>query len=254
MKVIIIEDEQLTAEDLKESIIHFRPNFVIEKLIGSVSEGLLYFASKPKIDLIFTDIQLGDGQTFEIFKAYPPKVPVIFCTAYNEFAIQAFQANGIDYLLKPFGQRHIENAISKFENFTKANSDSYLALEKLLHQLEQSRPALQKSILVRKGDKIIPIPFSEVALFYVQNEVTYLLTFNNHAFPTDLNLENIEQLELSYFFRANRQIIIHRKATNEVLVHFGRKLLIKPKVDFQEQIFVSKEKSSAFLKWLETEV
>ena len=252
MKVVIIEDERFTAEDLRVNIEELRPYYEILEILDSVKSAKLYLQKKPGLDLIFSDIQLGDGLSFEIFAAIPPSAPVIFCTAFDQYAIQAFKANGIEYLLKPFNKKQIEEAVLKFENLTQKETDSSVQINKLFQlfakQVDTPKPG---SILVRIKDKIIPIPFEESALFYIKNEVSYLVDFKGNSFPIDKKLEELELLNLSNFYRANRQFLVNRLAIKDARIYLARKLLVTLKVSFSEQILVSKEKSSAFLKWLE---
>ena len=114
MKIVVIEDERISADDLIKNLLAVKPNYTIVKLLTSISEALVFFQQQPEVDLIFSDIQLGDGSSFDIFKQVKMNVPIIFCTAYNEYALEAFKANGIDYILKPFSKAEIKKAIEKF--------------------------------------------------------------------------------------------------------------------------------------------
>lgn len=124
MKIVVIEDEKISADDLIENLLTVKPNYTIVKILKSISEALAFFQQQPEVDLIFSDIQLGDGLSFDIFKKVKINVPIIFCTAYNEYALEAFKVNGIDYILKPFSIGEIKKAIEKFELFTNKNEVS----------------------------------------------------------------------------------------------------------------------------------
>lgn len=244
MKIAIIEDEQLTAEDLSAYILQFRPGAEIVKVLASVAEAKKFFASHPSIDLLFSDIQLGDGVCFDIFTAYPPQVPVIFCTAYHEYALEAFRTNGIAYLLKPFSAEQVREALDKRDKLSAPTLSQLSAL------LPASAETKRKALLVSHKDRIIPIRLEEVALFYIRNELTHVLTFEGKDFPISQTLEEIEKMADESFFRAGRQHLVSRKAVKDASHYFGRKLLLNLNVSFADAITVSKEKAPVFLEWL----
>jgi two-component system response regulator LytT len=248
MKIVVIEDEKITADDLIENLLAVKPNYTIVKILKSVSEALTFFQQQPEVDLIFSDIQLGDGLSFDIFKKVKINVPIIFCTAYNEYALEAFKANGIDYILKPFNIAEIKKAIEKFELLTNKNE---VSINKLMEYLSLKQPiAKNVSILVYQKDVIIPINTYDIAIVQLNNGIVKLVAFNGTTYFTTQSLEEIEKLNLLFFFRANRQIILHRKIVKDVVQHFNRKLLVRIAIPFDEQIFISKEKTPAFLAWL----
>jgi two-component system, LytTR family, response regulator LytT len=248
MKIVVIEDEKITADDLIENLLAVKPNYTIVKILKSISEALAFFQQQPEVDLIFSDIQLGDGLSFDIFKKVKIKVPIIFCTAYNEYALEAFKANGIDYILKPFNIAEIKKAIEKFELLTNKNE---VSINKLLEYLSIKQPTANNvSILVYQKDVIIPINTYDIAIVQLNNGIIKLVAFNGTTYFTTQSLEEIEKLNLLFFFRANRQFILHRKIVKDVVQHFNRKLLVRLAIPFDEQIFISKEKTPAFLAWL----
>jgi DNA-binding LytR/AlgR family response regulator len=248
MKIVVIEDEKITADDLIENLLAVKPNYTIVKILKSISEALAFFQQQPEVDLIFSDIQLGDGLSFDIFKKVKINVPIIFCTAYNEYALEAFKANGIDYILKPFDITEIKKAIEKFELLTNKNE---VSINKLLEYLSiKQSTANNVSILVYQKDVIIPINTYDIAILQLNNGIVKLMTFNGTTYFTTQSLEEIEKLNLLFFFRANRQFILHRKVVKDVVQHFNRKLLVHLSMPFDEQIFISKEKTPAFLTWL----
>ena len=250
MKIVVIEDEEITADDLIENLLAVKPNCTIVKLLSSVSEALIFFKKQPEIDLIFSDIQLGDGLSFDIFKQVKINVPIIFCTAYNEYALEAFKVNGIDYILKPFSIDEIKKAIDKFELLTNKKDSS---IDKLLDYLSLKQPKTNNiSLLVYQKDVIIPINTNDIAIVQLHNGNVRLVAFNNSTYFATQSLEDIEKLNLPYYFRANRQFILHRKIVKDVVQHFNRKLLVRLTIPFEEQIFISKEKTPTFLAWLTT--
>lgn len=251
MNIVIIEDERVVADDLEVSIKQIVNGPVSVAHLGSVKEAISYFAANTAPDLIFSDIQLGDGLSFEIFVAVPIAVPVIFCTAYDEFALDAFKANGIDYILKPFTLQTLEQAIQKYsllkKIFSADQTPQYGALMQMLANREQQTAA---SVLVYHQDKIIPVKLQDIAMFYLKNETTHLLTFSGKHYYPNKNLDELERLSGNYFFRANRQFLVCRKAITDVSSFFSRKLSLNLNIPFSEKVIVSKAKSSQFLDWL----
>ncbi len=184
MKIAIIEDEKLTAEDLAETIFKVDANAQIVASLYSVKEAILYFSKNEKPDLIFSDIQLGDGLSFEIFKAVPVSTPVIFCTAYDEYALTAFKANGIDYILKPFTKKTIAEALNRYKELKDNFSRSIPGYEIISGLFENRKSQQDASVLVYIRDKILPIKINDIALFYIENKIsipghTHSLLTNN---------------------------------------------------------------------------
>lgn len=251
MKIVIIEDERFTAEDLASVITELRDNYEIVKILTSITEAKKYFSQHNDFNLIFSDIHLGDGLSFEIFTSTPPRSPVIFCTAYDNYAIDAFKANGIDYVLKPVNRKNILEAIEKFERLSAPTVEVNPLMTELLELFKhKSSEKISRSILVHSKEKIIPIKLEDIAVFFIRNEITSILNFTEKVYSIHETLEEIELLEMPDFFRANRQFIINRKAIKDVSQHFARKLALNLSVPFTEQILVSKEKTPSFLKWL----
>ncbi|UII25594.1 LytTR family DNA-binding domain-containing protein [Fulvivirga maritima] len=251
MKIVIIEDERLTAEDLASTIVKIDSSLEISAKILSVKDGIEYFQHNEEPDLIFSDIQLGDGLSFDIFKKCQINAPVIFCTAYNEYALEAFRANGIDYLLKPFTVASVSAALDKFSRLTEVspakNIDTHSILELFQNQQGIQLPA---SILVHYQDKIIPVKTKDIAVFYLHEGAVCLVTFQKKSYTTRKSLEELENTLGPEFFRANRQSIIHRESIIDVSNHLGRRLWVNVKVPVKESITISKEKTPLFLKWL----
>ncbi|HZH54743.1 MAG TPA: LytTR family DNA-binding domain-containing protein [Sphingobacteriaceae bacterium] len=250
MKIVIIEDEKLTAQDLELVLSEVNPAIEIISILSSVKQGKQYFQNQAEPDLIFSDIQLGDGLSFEIFEETPVKSPIIFCTAYDEYALQAFQQNGIDYVLKPFSAEAIRAALDKYERFSDLFSRPTDQLQELRKLLEQNKPATS-SILVYHREKIIPIKISDIAVFYIENQLTHLITFDEKTYYLNTSLDQLEKKCGPEFFRANRQHLINRQAVREASHHLSRKFTVKLQVPLPTSITVSKEKLSEFLTWLE---
>ncbi|MEM8526397.1 MAG: LytTR family DNA-binding domain-containing protein [Bacteroidota bacterium] len=249
MNVVIIEDESLMAEVLKEEIENLGKDMKVVQCLDSVEAALSYFKTHELPDLFFSDIQLPDGLSFEIFQQLKTTIPVIFCTAYDEYALEAFKVNGIDYLLKPFDRSALQKTLEKYKTLTNKPSTSFDS-EKLLTYFGLHDPHQNSSLLVFSGEKIIPIKKNHIALVYKKNGITYLQTFDQKSYVLEQNLDELEQDLGDDFFRANRQFLVHREAVKEVVRYFARKLLLKLHFKFEQQIIVSKAKSSLFLAWL----
>lgn len=252
MKVVIIEDEQYTAEDLASCITELRSNYEVVKILPSINSAKIYFQQEDNFDLIFSDINLGDGLSFELFQSIKLKVPVIFCTAYDNYAIEAFKSNGIDYVLKPVNKKNILEAIEKFERLSSSSQKVNPAIEKMMEIFAaKTTQKTTRSVLVHVKDKIIPVKLENIAVFFIRNETTFILDLKGNAHPIDETLEEIELIGLPFLFRANRQFIINRGVVKDVTQHFARKSVLNLTVPFTEQIIVSKEKTPLLLKWLQ---
>ncbi|HEY4789626.1 MAG TPA: LytTR family DNA-binding domain-containing protein, partial [Bacteroidales bacterium] len=216
MRIVIIEDEKITADELAATIQKLEPGCMIEAILDSVQTALTYFRVNEEPDLIFSDVQLGDGLSFEIFSTCKISAPVIFCTAYDEYALNAFKTNGIDYILKPSTSKTIANSLSKYQNLRKTfaggEQQQYKAILDALLLRETTQAA---SVLVSYKDKIVPIWIDEIAMFYLDNEVTHLLTFSTKIYTVNKNLEELEKTAGKMFFRANRQCLVNRKSITE---------------------------------------
>jgi DNA-binding LytR/AlgR family response regulator len=250
MKIVIIEDEKLTATNLAETILTVVHDAHITAILSSVQSAVTWFKQNDQPDLIFSDIQLGDGLCFKIFKAISIHAPVIFCTAYDEYALKAFDANGIDYILKPFDKTTIEEAFRKYHKLKDSFSGKYTNLDQIIQLIENRRKQIKASVLVYKQDKIIPVRFEDIAIFFIDNEITRLITFDQKFYVINKTMEDVEEISPDDFFRVNRQFLINQKAIKEASQYFGRRLSVSLKVPFPETITVSKNKVPAFLKWL----
>jgi len=251
MNIVIIEDEAFVADELETNIRKLIAEPVEIVQIKSVKTGLAYFSDHPAPDLIFSDIQLGDGLSFEIFIGQPMSVPVIFCTAYDEYALDAFKANGIDYILKPFTTKTLNDSLQKYMQLKKVFSadqtPQYAALLKLIAGKNAEKVA---SMLVYHMDKIIPINLDDIAMFYLENDVAHLLTFSGKIYFPNKNLDELERLSGGTFFRVNRQNLVCRSAIVDVSNFFSRKLSLNLKFPFAEKVIVSKARAPQFLNWL----
>ncbi|SEK77986.1 LytR/AlgR family response regulator transcription factor [Parapedobacter koreensis] len=252
MNVLLIEDEELAAEVLANAIQKATPDVRILAVLASVAESAEYLnePTQSQPDLIFCDIQLEDGLSFEIFSNVRVSAPVIFCTAYDEYALEAFKSNGIDYLLKPTSEEAVATALRKYYAFQRmftVGRESHDGVYKRLLDDMLRRPV---SLLVNYRDKIIPLSIKEIALFYIEQEETYLLTFDRKTFAIGRPLEELERQVGDEFFRVNRQQLVNRGAVKHASQSISRKLAVDLTVPFGDTVKVSKEKTGQFLRWL----
>ena len=252
MKIVIIEDEKITADDLAGTITNLEPNAQIVAILTSVKTAIAYFQQCEMPDLIFSDVQLGDGLSFEIYKAVKVNAPIIFCTAYDEYALNAFKTNGIDYVLKPSTSKSISDALNKYRSLKQTFAGNELQYKTIIDALLHKEAPRSSAILVHYKDKIMPIRIEDIALFYLEDEITSLTTYDKKEYSINKNLEELEQLCGNDFFRINRQILINRKTVIDASHYFSRKLSVNINIAFKEKIIVSKEKTPQFLNWLQT--
>jgi DNA-binding LytR/AlgR family response regulator len=253
MKIVIIEDEVQAAWDLQNSIEQLQPDCNVVATLDSVEAGLEWFSHNEQPDLIFSDIQLGDGLAFEILQQVKLTCPVIFCTAYDEYALRAFQNNGVDYLLKPIKQESLKRSLDKFNLLKnpKTNNNSSM-LQDLMQAITKNLYAYKSTFLVSFRDKMIPVNSNDIIFFKITDDAVELCTKSNDRYRLPYSLDHIESMvDPKLFYRANRQYLIAYDAIKEIENYFDRKLLIKIATFNPEPIIVSKAKSSDLLKWLE---
>ena len=252
MNVILIEDEGIALRKLKKIILEIAPETVILAELESVFDARNWFGQNRSaaIDLIFSDIQLSDGLSFEIFEALNTKLPIIFTTAYNEYALRAFKLNGVDYLLKPIQKEELEKALNKFKQTKPSYSnDQLLQLQQLMQQFKHPVKVNPTFISYIK-DQMIPFQAESVAYFYTSNQVVYAVT-EQREFVLNEKLEEIEKrLSDELFFRANRQFIIQKKFVANAELYFNNRLIVHLKLKTPEKIVISREKAGAFKEWL----
>ncbi len=252
MNVILIEDEGIALRKLKKIILEIAPETVILAELESVLDAEKWFGQNRNvaIDLIFSDIQLSDGLSFEIFEALNTQLPIVFTTAYNEYALRAFKLNGVDYLLKPIQKEELEKALNKFKQTQPSYSnDQLFQLQQLMQQFKHPVKVNPTFISYIK-DQMIPFQAESVAYFYTSNQVVYAVT-EQREFVLNEKLEEIEKrLPYELFFRANRQFIIQKKFVANAELYFNNRLIVHLKLKTPEKIVISREKAGAFKDWL----
>jgi len=252
MEIIIIEDEKFAADNLKKLLTNINPAIQIIEIINSVEDAVNWFKNNPEPDLIFMDIQLSDGISFEIFNKVNIKSPVIFATAFDDYTIQAFKSNGIDYLLKPVSVEELRKAITKFENlrqsFTKPTENN---LVNMLNQFNINEKSIRTRFLIKSGSSFITIIISDIAYFYAEEQVTFIHTLSGKRHICDYTLDSIEKMINSdVFFRINRQFIININCISGIHPYFNSRLKLNIKPEIDKEIIVSRDKTKAFKLWL----
>lgn len=253
MNIIIIEDEFRAAKSLQNLLLELKPDAKIIDIYDSIETSVEALSKGIKADLIFMDIQLSDGLSFEIFKQVEITCPIIFCTAFDQYMLDAFKSKGVDYVLKPFSRDDIAEALKKVDELKKFFQKNELPeLEALLQKINQPQSTGKSSFLVFKNQKYTTIPTENIAYFYIHNEITHLMTFDKQQFQLTQTLGQVaEQVSQKQFFRVNRQYIINFTAIKEMEHYFQRKILVKLTVETPEQLLINKEKSHSFFTWLE---
>ena len=250
MKVLIIEDEVLAQQELEAMLLSVAPHVEILSRIRSVGEAVAWLtAYKQAAQLIFMDIELLDGQSFEIFKQVAVEVPVIFLTAYDEFAIQAFKVNSIDYLLKPLDIASLEFALNKYKQVTQYNQHTpNEALTGLLHTLTTSYKA---RFTVKIGDTYRYVLAKDVAYFYADDKAAYLVTTQNRTMIVNQPLSELEPLlDPNVFFRVSRKYLVHIQSVLQASKYFNSRLKLKLSPPCSDEVLVSRVKVPAFLQWM----
>jgi two-component system, LytTR family, response regulator LytT len=251
MKIIIIEDEIKAAKSLANLIVQIKPGASIVASLQSIESAVNYLSQNAAPDLIFMDIQLSDGVSFEIFKSVKISCPVIFCTAYGEYAMDAIKANGIDYILKPFSKEQLQQAFEKvdsFKNFFQQHTKPDLSALLKMMGVDDGK----KSFLVFQDNKYVTISTEDIAFIYITHDTTTLVTFREKTYTIPQSLDQVQaQLSTKQFYRLNRQYLVSFSAIKEVEHYYGRKLLVKLVIPSPDNLLLGKEKTTAFLEWLE---
>jgi len=254
MRVIIVEDEMHNYRLLKGMVQKLRPDWKILEGLESVKSTVEWLNNNPAPDLIFMDIQLTDGISFSIFDEVHVKSMVIFTTAYDEYALRAFQVNSIDYLLKPVKQEKLEQAIEKYENLLERQNDSSEIkpdYKEILQAITQGEKKYRKRFLISGATSFFKLDVEDVAWFHTENRVTTAVTFQGKNHAVELTIEKLEeQLDPELFFRTNRSTIVHINAIRKFENHFGGKLILRLIHPFEEPIMISRLKATEFKEWV----
>ncbi len=249
MIALIIEDERLAADKLEKMLTEIDPSVTVTAKLGSIKDAVKWLM-QSRADIIFLDIQLSDGISFSIFEQVAVNTPVIFTTAYDQYAVRAFQLNSIAYLLKPVRKSDLAESLRKYQSFRAAFSIDFDAL---MAQLQGRDPGYRKRFLVQTGEKLRKIEIAEIAWFTVLGKGIWLKTFQGNSYPVEMSLEALEVvLDPGIFFRINRKYLVSMNsiAAMNAWSRSRIKLELRPKADNELDTVVSIDRSSAFRKWL----
>ncbi len=253
MKVLIIEDEISASTRLAKMLGKIDPGIEILSVIDSIEESINFLSTGEEPDLIFADIQLSDGICFEIFKQVQVECAVIFITAFDEYAVEAFKVNSIDYLLKPIKNKDLEAAIEKFQKlkavYSKTNQDR---MDQLLNKLDVFEKGYKSRFLVKTGQTMTVVATDHIAYFFIENQLVFLITRDEKRYLIEQSLDDLEaSLDPENFFRINRQMIISLASVKTIHPYFNSRLKLVVEPELTEEALVSRMKVSAFKNWLD---
>lgn len=250
MKIVIVEDEIKTANALAKVISLIVPEAEIVATLQSVTAARAWFKKYSIPDLTFMDVQLSDGLCFDIFEKVEITCPVVFCTAYDEYAIEGFKANGIDYILKPFSEETIKRTFQKIKNLENHfQQKTFSSSNGIQHAIPTGG---KTSFLVFKNNRYTVIPIQKIAYFFIKNELPALFTFTGETFFINQSLDTIaSQLPSGSFYRITRQYLVNFEAIGEIEQWFSRKLYIHLKVPVADKIIINKNNTTPFLQWMD---
>jgi len=249
MEVVIVEDEIIAAHTLSRLIGEVQSDMQIITVLQTVEESIEWFQSNPMPGLVFMDIHLADGSSFEIFRKVEITCPIIFTTAYNEYALEAFEVNSIDYLLKPINKKRLTQAINKFSNFSQEKDNSTL-IANLVSAINEKQNKHKTHFLIPHKDKLIPLKVEDIAYFTSEFKIARVVTFDSQSYSLDYSLEELmKHINPEEFFRVNRQYIIAHKAIRDISIWFTGKLSVNLCVSVAERILVSKARAAEFKGW-----
>jgi DNA-binding LytR/AlgR family response regulator len=254
MKVLIIEDEAPAYRRLNKLLEENHPNLEVVEVIDSISEAIKWINNHQSPDLIFSDIQLSDGLSFDIYREVKLACPIIFTTAYDEYMLEAFQSKGIDYLLKPIEKEELARSIQKYEDlkkqFSVAENESG-NLQDLLRQIQSRSNNYKDRFLVKLGARWQPLPVEEIAYFCFRAGSTEVFTIKGKSYPLDPSLDELEsQVDPKHFFRVNRQFLAHVRSIQQIHQHFKGRLKVQLHPNPQIDVLVSRERARSFKNWL----
>lgn len=252
-KVLIIEDEKPAAEWLRQLLLKFDPQISVLAVIDSVNGAVEWFQQNPAPDLVFMDIQLADGLSFGVFERVNVTSPVIFTTAYEEYAIKAFKVNSVDYLLKPIAYQELEAAFQKFDDRIQlSRSTPAVTIELLSKVKEMLRKQYKTRFVIKVGEHLKSIAVEDILFFYSLEKATFLCTSDFKTYLVDYSLDRIsEMVDEHQFFRINRKYILSNQSIADIIFYSNSRLKIKLKKQDEESIVVSRDKVSAFKEWLD---
>ena len=253
MKVLIVEDETAASENLIAMLQEIDSGIEVLKVLESVQQTVRWLTNNPAPDLIFMDIHLSDGSAFTLFQEMEVTVPIVFTTAYDQYALDAFTVNSIDYLLKPIKTSELERALEKFKRWSKSDVMDYLERMLKMRPTGSQRSEYLTSLLVPVKDKLMPVNLDDVACIYSTDRKTQIYLKSGKMMLYNRSLDSlIGNLNPTKFFRANKQYIVSRDCVKEIVVWFDSRLLVSMPIELPEPLFVSKNKAAEFKNWITT--
>ena len=250
MNAVIIEDEKAAVRNLKALLSEVASDIEVIAVLDSIAECVDWFRTYDTPDLVFMDIHLADGSAFEIFEQVEILCPIIFTTAYDEYALRAFKVNSIDYILKPIGQSEIQKAIDKLKLLRMKTTSQKFDYSRLAHFLKRQENYKNHFLIPIKGDKLYPLSVDKILFFYINNGIVKAVVDNDKEYVFTQTLEELsDSLDPNLFFRVNRQYLISRKAILDIDLWFNGRLSVNLKVPIQEKILISKVRVSEFKDW-----
>lgn len=253
MNVLIIEDETAASKRLKSLLLKINPDMAIQAVIDSIDDAVEWLTNNDEPDIIFADIQLSDGICFDIFRKVQPRCAVIFTTAFDEYAVEAFKVNSIDYLLKPVHLEDLRKSIDKFHAMKRVfGSGGKDKLQSLLTLLDQGEKEFKTRFLVKSGQTMRPILTQDIAYFLIESQLVFLIDKNGNRFLVEYSLDDLETLlDPEGFFRINRQMIVSLGAVSAIHPYFNSRLKLDLHPPSKIEILVSRMKVSDFKHWLD---
>lgn len=250
MRAVIIEDEIVAAESLKDLVMQIDDTVEIVAVLQTIEDSVEWLENNECPDLLFVDIHLADGSSFSIFEKTEVRCPIIFTTAYDEYALKAFELNSIDYLLKPISRSDLQRALDKYRNMRMCYNEEYVALINRIASQMPHRNCYKEYFLVPERDKLIPVAANDIAYIYIDLKIVKAVSFSEKVYYMNNTLDELmNMLNPKDFFRANRQFIISHQAVKDISLWFGNKISINMKVPVDEKILVSKARVTEFKKW-----
>jgi two-component system, LytTR family, response regulator LytT len=252
MKILIVEDEELAVKKLQKTLAAVDATANVVGVTDSIKSSVEWLQDNPQPDLILMDIELADGQSFEIFNLTDVKSPVIFTTSYDEYALKAFKVNSVDYLLKPIQKEELQTALEKFQKL-KGNGSSDINIDSLVKELQQKLQPKEyrKRFLVKHAQKLVSVEIEEIAYFYSDGRLNFFKTNDNKKFVVDYTMDELEDmLDPEKYFRISRSFYVSINSVDKIDDYFGNRLILglKPAVD--KEALVSREKVTEFKKWM----
>ncbi len=249
-KILIVEDEKPAATRLSKLVKGLDTKIEIIGIVDSVEDAVFWFENEQQPDLAFFDIQLADGQSFQIFEQTNVACPVIFTTAFDQYAIKAFKVNSIDYLLKPIDPKELEQAWQKYQTTHRRNDQSITQLWTAFQQINEQKN-FKERFLIKKGDQYKYLTIKEIAYFYSEEGLTFIMSNDGKRYVIDDKLDQLENtINPKLFFRINRKFIIGENAIQKISTYFNSRLILNVQPSFDGNIIVARERVGSFKEWL----